>query len=157
VKGRALLAALAGALCLAGASDPAERLSDPAQEARARHLMQQVRCVVCQNESIDDSDADIAADLRRIVREEVKAGRSDEQIKAFLVDRYGDFVLLRPPFSPAAAALWLTPFLVLLGAGAVLLLRIRRPGPESEPELSEDEEAALQALTNGGRDSHGSA
>jgi cytochrome c-type biogenesis protein CcmH len=91
---RALLAAVAGVLCMAAAADPAERLRDPSQEARARHLFEQVRCLVCQNESIDDSQADLARDLRGIVREQVRAGRSDDQIKRFLFGVVGLGLLL---------------------------------------------------------------
>jgi cytochrome c-type biogenesis protein CcmH len=102
VRWRAILAALAGVLCIAGsASDPAERLPDPAQEARARAIFEDVRCLVCQNESIDDSEAELAGDLRRIVREQVRQGRSDAEIKRFLTDRYGEFVLLTPAFNAA--------------------------------------------------------
>ena len=139
---RRLLAALAAAGCLAAASDPAEQLPDPAQESRARALFREIRCVVCQNETIDGSEAEIAADLRRLVREEVRAGRSDDEIKRALVARYGEFVLFRPAFTAANAALWLTPFLLLVaGAGVVLL---RRRAPEGAAPLSEDEERELQ-------------
>jgi cytochrome c-type biogenesis protein CcmH len=144
---KAFAAALAGVLCIAAASDPAERLPDPSQEARAREVMQQVRCVVCQNESIDDSDADLARDLRQVVREQVKVGRTDAEIKAFLVARYGDFILLKPPFSPAEAALWLVPFLILVGAGGFLWLQVRRRRAEPEAALSAEEEARLRAMT----------
>ncbi|MFZ5730445.1 MAG: cytochrome c-type biogenesis protein, partial [Pseudomonadota bacterium] len=88
-----LFAVVAAVFCMAAASDPSERLPDPAQEARARELFKEVRCLVCQNESIDDSNAELAADLRRIVREEVAAGRSDAEIRDFLTDRYGEYVL----------------------------------------------------------------
>jgi len=135
--------------CLAAASDPTERLPDPAQEARARALFQQIRCVVCQNESIDDSEAEIAQDLRRVVREEVAAGRSDQQIRDDLVGRYGEFVLLKPTFSAANAVLWLTPLLLLLGAGGWLLWRAHRsPAPIGADALTPEEEARLAALTD---------
>ena len=90
---RALVVGIAGALCLAAASDPADRLPDPAQEAQARSIFRDVRCLVCQNESIDDSQAELAADLRKIVREQVSAGRSDGEIKQFLIERYGEFAI----------------------------------------------------------------
>ena len=106
-------------------SDPAEQLPDPAQEQRARALGRELRCLVCQNQSIEDSDAELARDLRRIVREQVAAGRSDGQVMAFLHDRYGDFVLLRPPVNAGTALLWATPVLAL-GAGALLVLGLRR-------------------------------
>ncbi|RYF88830.1 MAG: cytochrome c-type biogenesis protein CcmH, partial [Caulobacteraceae bacterium] len=101
-----LLIALAALACVAAASDPAERLSDPAQEARARALFREVRCLVCQNESIDDSTAGLAGDLRKVIREQVAAGRDDAEIRAFLVDRYGEFALLKPAFSAPNAVLW---------------------------------------------------
>ena len=94
-----LLAALAGVLCIAAAADPADRVADPAKEARARAICADVRCLVCQNESIDDSEAELAGDLRKVVREQVNAGKSDAQIKHFLTDRYGEFVLMTPAFS----------------------------------------------------------
>ncbi|WP_296600094.1 cytochrome c-type biogenesis protein [Phenylobacterium sp.] len=134
---RALIAALAGVACLAAASDPAERLPDPAQEARAREIFRDVRCLVCQNESIDDSEADLARDLRQIVREQVKVGRSDADIKAFLIDRYGEFVLLKPSFSLGNLALWGVPFLVVLGGGVMLFARLRNRAPETELDASE--------------------
>jgi cytochrome c-type biogenesis protein CcmH len=139
-----LIAALAGAFCIAAASDPAERLADPAQEARARAIFEDVRCLVCQNESIDDSEAELAQDLRRVVREQVKAGRSDVEIKRFLTDRYGEFVLMKPTFSVGNLALWAGPFLVVaLGLG-LLLLRLRNRS--AEEELSPQEAERLRRL-----------
>lgn len=143
---RALLAALAGVLCMAAASDPAERLPDPAQEARARALFQDVRCLVCQNESIDDSEADLAHDLRQLVREQVKAGKSDAEIKRYLTDRYGEFVLLTPAFSPANLALWLAPLLVVVFGAGLLFVRLRNRIPD--PELSSEEAARLRSLSD---------
>ena len=146
---RASLAALAGVLCIAAASDPSERLPNQAQEARARTIFKDVRCLVCQNESIDDSQAELAHDLRQIVRQQVKAGKSDVEIKQFLTDRYGQFVLLRPSFDAGNLALWAGPFLVV-GLGVVLLLgRLRNRQPEDE--LSEAERARLQRLSQDGR------
>lgn len=142
---RALILACAAALCLAAASDPSERLRDPAKEAHARELFRQIRCVVCQSESIDDSEADLARDLRRTVREQVAAGRSDAEIKQFLTARYGDFILLKPPFSGATLVIWLLPAAPLVGAGALLLRQARRRRPAVEG-LSAEEEARLQAL-----------
>ena len=141
---RRWLAALAALACLAAADDPAERLPDPSQEARARALFAEIRCVVCQNESIDASEAELARDLRGVVREQVAAGRSDHEIKAFLVRRYGEFVLLRPRFSWGNAALWLTPFLVAAAGLAIVLGRGRRL--VSAPALSEEEERRLEAV-----------
>jgi cytochrome c-type biogenesis protein CcmH len=146
MKARALLAALAGVLCIAAASDPADRLRDPAQEGRARKLFKDVRCLVCQNESIDDSEAELAADLRRIVREQVKAGKSDAEIKRFLTDRYGEFVLLKPSFAPGNLALWAGPFLVVLFGGLLLLVRLRNRTPEAE--LSKEEARRLKRLSD---------
>jgi cytochrome c-type biogenesis protein CcmH len=144
MKIRALLIAIAGAACLAAASDPAERLPDPAQEALAREIFRDVRCLVCQNESIDDSEAELAQDLRRIVREQVKAGKSEEQIKVFLTDRYGEFVLLRPSFSLGNLALWIGPFLIVGGGLALLFVRLRNRTPEAE--LDELEAERVEAL-----------
>ena len=144
MRARALLAALAAVFCMAAASDPSERLPDPAQEARARHIFEQVRCLVCQNESIDDSQAELAHDLRQIVRGQVQQGRSDDQIKDFLVQRYGEFVLLRPSFSMGNIALWAGPFLVV-ALGAILLLgRLRNRTPE--PELDDEDVERLRRL-----------
>ena len=142
---RALAAALAGVLCMAAAADPSERLPDPAQEARARAIFADVRCLVCQNESIDDSEAELAHDLRRIVREQVKAGRSDAEIKRFLTDRYGEFVLLTPRFSLANLVLWGGPFLVVVFGAGLLATRLRsRPDDE---ELSPDEAERVRRLS----------
>ena len=141
---RLVLAALAGVACLAAASDPAERLPDPAQEAKAREIFRDVRCLVCQNESIDDSDADLAHDLRQIVREQVRAGKSEDEIKAFLTDRYGEFVLLKPSFSIGNLALWALPFLVVVAGGALLVARLRNRQPDAE--LDAAEQARVQRL-----------
>jgi cytochrome c-type biogenesis protein CcmH len=148
---RTLAVALAALACMAAASDPSERLPDPAQEARARDLFKEVRCLVCQNESIDDSEAALAHDLRLLVRDQVKQGRSDAQIRAFLTERYGEFVLLKPPFSAGNAVLWLTPLGVLLiGGGLMVTLLRRRRTAQAEPEmLSTDEEARLERLLKG--------
>ncbi|MDQ0463525.1 cytochrome c-type biogenesis protein CcmH [Caulobacter ginsengisoli] len=145
-----LFAALFATLSLAAASDPAERLPDPAQEARARHLFQEIRCLVCQNESIDDSEADLAHDLRQIVREQIRAGRTDREIRDFLVARYGQFVLLKPPFTGGNLALWLGPFAVLLLGGGLLVLRVRRQSVVDP--LSAEEEQRLAALLAGAPD-----
>lgn len=143
---RKLLAILAAVFCMAAASDPAERLPDPAQEARARELFREVRCLVCQNESIDDSEAPLAADLRRVVRERVAAGEDDAAIKRFLTDRYGEFVLLRPAFSVGNLALWLAPLLVLFAGVGLLFARLRNRAPEAE--LTAAEARRLKALSD---------
>lgn len=149
---RRLLVLFAAIACMAGAAaDPAERLPDPAQEARAREIFREVRCLVCQNESIDDSEAALAGDLRSIVRDQVKQGRSDAQIRAFLVERYGEFVLLRPPFSLGNALLWATPLIALVLGAALMAMLLRRraaasPGDLDPEALSQAEEARLRAL-----------
>ena len=134
----ALLAAATGGA--AHAVEPSERLADPALEARARVLSEELRCLVCQNQSIDESNADLAHDLRVLLRKRILAGDTDQQILDFIVARYGVFVLLDPPFAPATYLLWLTPPVLVLGAGAFLILRARRRRPEPElPPLTEAE------------------
>ena len=103
-------------------------LADPAQEARARVLEAEIRCVQCENEPIAQSTADIAADMRALVRERIAAGESDDEIRSFFRERYGDFVLFRPPWDARTWALWAAP-LILVGLGLVALLATRRPGP----------------------------
>jgi cytochrome c-type biogenesis protein CcmH len=145
-KAAALAALAAGLLCTAGAADdPAERLPNPAQEARARHLFQELRCVVCQNESVDDSQAEIAGDIRRIVRTQIAAGQSDKQVIAYLVQRYGEFVLLKPTLSPGNLALWLTPFLAVVLGGGYLWIKSRQPAVEVEG-LTEEEQKTLEEM-----------
>lgn len=139
--------AIAGAVFCLGtaAADPADQLRNSAQEAHARALFREIRCVVCQSESIDESDAPLARDLRQLVRQRVAAGASDADVKAYLVSRYGEFILLEPRFSPGNAVLWLTPFLVVvLGAGVVLVRR--RPAAAEADALSEPEKARLATL-----------
>ena len=126
-------------------SDPAEALPDPAQEARAERIGRQLRCLVCQNESIEDSGADLARDLRKIVRQQVAAGASDQQVIAWLVARYGNFVRLRPPFNALTALLWASPVVaVLLGFGLAFLGRRQRTAPAMP--LNEAERARLRGL-----------
>ncbi|MFV3075070.1 cytochrome c-type biogenesis protein [Niveispirillum fermenti] len=146
---------MAATLCLslalpALAVRPDEKLSDPALEARARDISRELRCLVCQNQSIDDSDADLARDLRVLVRERLVAGDSDRQVLDFVTARYGDFVLLRPPVTSYTAVLWGGPFvlLVLAGLGTALYLRRRRQEVEQTPPpaLTAEEEARLRAL-----------
>ena len=148
-------AVAAALLCTAGASDPGERMKNPGQEARAEHLFTQLRCIVCQNESIDDSEADLAHDLRQIVRQQVAAGRSDAQIRAFLVDRYGEFILLKPRFSVGNALLWLAPLLIVLSGGAFFAVRSRRGG-QAEAALTPVEEEKLRVLQTASLD-HGAS
>ena len=140
------------ALCLsflatssALAVNPDERLADPALEARARSLGQELRCLVCQNQSIDESNADLAHDLRVLVRQRLAAGDSDAQVLAFLEARYGDYVLLKPPVDPATWALWFGPAAVLL-AGIVGLAARRRRQPAAPAPLSAEERARLDRI-----------
>jgi cytochrome c-type biogenesis protein CcmH len=130
------------------ATSPDEILADPVLEERARALSRQLRCLVCQNQSIDDSDADLARDLRQLVRERLVAGDSDEEIIAFLTARYGDFVLLKPPVKPATWGLWFGPLAVLLVAAGGIVIYLRRRGPRAAASapLSADEQARLDAL-----------
>ncbi|MBX3552552.1 MAG: cytochrome c-type biogenesis protein CcmH [Xanthobacteraceae bacterium] len=127
---------------------PDEVLSDPALEARARALSQTLRCMVCQNQSIDDSDAPLARDLRILVRERLKAGDSDQQIREFLIARYGKFVLLQPEKDRSTFLLWATPLLVLLFGGLILLRFFRRPAAPAEIPLSDAEKQRLQGLSD---------
>jgi len=130
------------------AVQPDEVLPDPALETRARALSQELRCLVCQNQSIDDSDAQLARDLRILLRERLKAGDSDQQVLDFLVARYGEFVLLRPPLAWHTALLWLAPGLLLVaGAFAIVLAARRRSKPVlTEPALTAQERARLRQL-----------
>ena len=151
---RLALIALA-ALALAGpalAVTPDEQLADPKLEARARVLRQEMRCLVCQNQSIDDSNAPLAHDLRVILRERLAAGDSDREAMDYLVARYGDFVLLRPPFQPDTWALWLGPLAVLLlgGAGAAVYIRGRAAAAESPLSAADEAEAERLMATDKG-------
>jgi cytochrome c-type biogenesis protein CcmH len=132
---------------------PDEIMSDPAKEARARDLSRELRCMVCQNQSIDDSEAPLARDLRLLVRERIAAGDSDAQVLDFLVARYGEFVLLKPRFEPQTLLLWLVPPLVLVGGGLALWMHARRRlkgrADAAPPSLTAEEEARLAALMSG--------
>jgi cytochrome c-type biogenesis protein CcmH len=136
-----LAAVLVGLSLPALAVEPDEVLADPALETRARALSAELRCMVCQNQSIDDSDAPLAKDLRLLLRERLQAGDTDDEVTQFLVSRYGDFILLRPRFKIETALLWAAPALVLL-AGIGLILRSRRRRGKEAP-LDPAEEAAL--------------
>lgn len=140
--------ALIGAMTPAVAVQPDEVLSDPALEARARNLSKELRCMVCQNQSIDDSDAPLAKDLRVLVRERLKAGDSDERVMTYLVDRYGQFVLLRPQFSISTALLWLTPLAAFAIGAIALYLSMRRRRSTIPPPLplDRDEENRLRQI-----------
>ncbi len=151
---KALLLALALGLAAvsAGAVNPEEMLDDPALEARAREISKNLRCLVCQNQSIDDSDANLARDLRVLVRQRLVAGDSDGQVIDYVVSRYGDFVLMRPPFKATTYALWLGPALNAgLGILAVVAFYRRRrvTGARrgaAQPALTEDEKRRLETL-----------
>jgi len=133
------------------ALSPTEQLKDPGQEARARDISAELRCLVCQNQSIDDSDADLAKDLRRLVRERIAAGDSDSAVKDYLVTRYGEFVLLKPVFNVQNALLWLLPFFAL-GAGILAargMFAPRQATTSLAADLSDDERSELDRLTRG--------
>ena len=142
---------LAGAWAPAHAVEPGEMLADPALEARARHISQELRCLVCQNQSIDDSNAELARDLRVLVRERLSAGDSDAAVLTFVEARYGEFVLLRPRLRWHTLLLWLTPLLLLAGAAYTLLRHTRRRHPRAggDPQpapLSPAEQQRLDEL-----------
>jgi cytochrome c-type biogenesis protein CcmH len=149
MKRFAIILALAAAML---AVQPDEILADPIKEARARELSKELRCMVCQNQSIDDSDAPLARDLRLLVRERISAGDSDAQVIDFLVARYGEFVLLKPRFNQHTVLLWLLPPLALMAGGVAMWVysnRRRRAGglgEESLMKLSAEEEARLEKL-----------
>ena len=108
------------------AAPPPDALHDPAAEARARGLQREFRCLVCQGQSLDESEAPLAADLRRLIRQRIAAGDTNTQIEHYLVARYGDFILMQPPLEPATYALWVAPVLLLLGGAAIALTAVLR-------------------------------
>jgi cytochrome c-type biogenesis protein CcmH len=129
------------------AVEPSEMLADPTLEARARDISRELRCLVCQNQSIDDSNAPLAHDLRLLVRQRLVAGDNDDAVKQYLGARYGDYVLMRPPFKPETWALWLGPPLLLLLGGALVWVVLRgRAVGTAETALSPDEEKRLRQL-----------
>jgi cytochrome c-type biogenesis protein CcmH len=131
----------------ARAVTPGEMLTDPALEARARELSAELRCMVCQNQSIDDSDAPLAHDLRVLLRERIAAGDTNQQVIDFLVARYGEFILLKPPVNSHTIVLWATPFAVLvIGAAVIVLVLRRRPHVLPDPELTGEERGRLAAI-----------
>lgn len=147
----AILAALVVlAPAVSHAVQPGEMLADPALEKRARDLSAELRCLVCQNQSIDDSSAPLARDLRLVVRERLVAGDSNEQVMTYVVQRYGEFILLRPPFRFATLLLWLTPLVALAGGLAWMLVgwrrRSRLGGVAATAPLSDDERKALERV-----------
>jgi cytochrome c-type biogenesis protein CcmH len=139
-----LLATLSAAP--AHAVRPDEMLADPRLEARARDVGRELRCLVCRNQSIDDSDADLAHDLRVLVRERIKGGDSDDQVVAYVRSRYGDFVLLRPPVEIGTLLLWGGPLLILLLGGVALARFYRSKGETAAPPLSADERRKLASV-----------
>lgn len=152
---RFVLIAMLAALLLpriALAVQPDEILKDPALEARARALSQELRCMVCQNQSIDDSDAPLARDLRLLVRERLQKGDTDKQVLDFLVDRYGNFVLLKPPVEPQTLLLWtVSPLMLIVGIGALVVMARRRRSVTLESgRLSADEQRRLDAIVKSG-------
>ena len=140
----ALLLLLAS-LSPAFAVQPDEMLKDPALEARARDISTGLRCLVCQNQSIDDSNATMARDLRILIREQLVEGKSDAEVVDFVVARYGDFVLLKPRFKGTTIVLWLAPFVIL---GLVLVVAVRKRARPAVNPLSEAEKAEITALIN---------
>jgi len=146
-----LLLALVALGPAAHAVEPSERLADPVLEARARAISKELRCLVCQNESIDDSGADLAHDLRVLLRQRIAAGDSDSQAVGYIVTRYGDFVLLKPPVEPATYALWFGPAALLLVAAAGTAIYLRRPRPDDAPlPLDDAERRRLETLLGEG-------
>ncbi len=147
-----LAALLLGALPAAGQTTPEVPLADAGLEARALALHREIRCLVCQNQSIAESNAELARDLRRLVRERLTAGDSDDEVTAYLVARYGDWVLLKPPFRAATALIWLAPILLLLLGGGLVVLWYRRGRRDAAaPEaLAADERARLERLLSDG-------
>ncbi len=139
-----VLVSAVGATALA--VEPGEQLADAHLEARARALSGELRCLVCQNQSIDDSNAPLAKDLRVLVREQLSAGKSDREVIGYVVSRYGEFVLLRPRLTWSTALLWLAPILLLLTTGYALFARARRSRSDAPPPLSAAEEKRLARL-----------
>ncbi len=163
MRGPSILVAAVMAMCLClglglsstvaePAAGPDRPLPDAVQEARARALFTDIRCVVCQHESIADSPAGIAADMRALVREQIAAGQSDQAVREDLVRRYGDYVLFTPPVRRGTWLLWFGPFAAVVGAGVVLFLRARRRPAEASPLTPEEEEALCVLMAQEGAD-----
>ncbi|MDO8296067.1 MAG: cytochrome c-type biogenesis protein CcmH [Caulobacter sp.] len=138
--GAALVLAMLMTPVVSLAVEPNEMLQDPTLEARAETLSKELRCVVCQNQSIDASSAPLARDMRLLVRERIAAGDTDVQAKAYLVERYGNFVLLKPPFQADTLLLWFGPLLILVVAGVALLMAARTGAPDDTDDLAPDME-----------------
>jgi cytochrome c-type biogenesis protein CcmH len=138
---------LAAALHPALAKEAAPAAADPVVEARLMKLSSELRCLVCQNQTIADSNADLAVDLRNEIREKIQANMSDAEIKAFMVARYGDFVLYRPPVKNTTLVLWAGPFLLLVVGGGILIFNLRKRRQQvAEPELSQADQALAESL-----------
>lgn len=148
MKFRRVTFAFAALLFATGAFaiEPGEMLANPSYEARARTIDQELRCLVCQNENIDDSDADLAHDLRVLVRQRILAGDSNEQVKQYIVARYGDYVLLKPPFKPETFLLWFAPALLLTATGGAAWAFARKQGAQPLPTLTPEDEARVAML-----------
>ena len=146
VRLAAALLMLLGLAIPSMAVQPSEVLDDPALEARARNLSAGLRCMVCQNQSIDDSDAELARDLRVLVRERLVAGETDEEVIGYVVSRYGEFVLLQPRFNLRNTLLWATPVLLLFAGGTVLMLRARQRPRAAPARLTAEEERRLKEI-----------
>jgi cytochrome c-type biogenesis protein CcmH len=145
-----LAAVLAASIGAARAKEAVPVAADPATEHRAMQLAEELRCLVCQNQSLADSHAELAIDLKQQIREQVKAGKSDSQVIDYMVERYGDFVLYRPPFKATTALLWLGPFLLLAAAIASLFMYLkRRRSAPAEGDLSAEQRARAEALLAG--------
>jgi cytochrome c-type biogenesis protein CcmH len=152
---RALAAAMAALAfsCLsvgAQANEAAPLAEDPVIEQRLNKIAEELRCLVCQNESLAGSRSDLANDLRREIRTLIRQGKSDQEVRDFLVARYGDFVLYRPPVKPTTWLLWAGPFVLLIGGIVALVLFVRRRQPEAPAPLSPEEQRKAQSLLDGG-------
>jgi len=148
----ALVLLLLAAALPAAAVAPGEMLADPALEARARDISKDLRCLVCQNQSIDDSDAQLARDLRVLVRQRLAAGSSNEEVVDYVVSRYGDFVLLKPPFKLSTYVLWIGPAIIFAGGLLAIVVFYRRRAGLAEtapPPLSAEESRRLERLLDG--------
>lgn len=142
---RMILIALLGWAGLSGATD-LRSFDDPEKQAHYEHLIEELRCLVCQNQSLADSDADLARDLRNEVYDIIQSGKSEDEAIRFLTDRYGDFVLYRPPVKPITWLLWGGPLLILIAGVALLLRQIRHRNTPAETDISEDERKRLEHL-----------
>jgi cytochrome c-type biogenesis protein CcmH len=142
-------AMLAIAFAVAHANEAAPLAEDPAVEQRLTKIAEELRCLVCQNESLAGSRSDLANDLRREIRGLIKQGKTDQEVRDFLVARYGDFVLYRPPVKPTTWLLWAGPFALLIGGVVALVLFVRRRQPQVQPALSPEEQRKAEALLDG--------